>query len=167
MATDLADYSDQSSDKSLGVKTQTDLPRPLPAKPEGSDDSDVFRKTLNGTKSTPEPATPAEVMELPELKYSAKQIQRKFEHAQDFGVEGDYTKINAQNFENALRRFAEDPTNKINTSGRYHGEPAILIYNESTSLCQVLRPDGTYWTGWKLGPQQLKNVIERGMLGGG
>jgi hypothetical protein len=60
MPTEWADRTDQSSDKPLGGEKQTDLPRPLPAKPEGHDDSDVFGWRLNGTKPTSKSATSIE-----------------------------------------------------------------------------------------------------------
>jgi hypothetical protein len=103
----------------------------------------------------------------PQAKYPAKQVQSHFKHAGDFGVDGSYSKANAQAYEEALRNFADDPQNVVNSSGQYHGEPAVLIYNPTSSLCEVLRPDGTYWTGWRLGTEQLRNVMERGSLGGG
>ncbi|MFD2414762.1 colicin D domain-containing protein [Amycolatopsis pigmentata] len=104
---------------------------------------------------------------LPALKYPKKQLQSHYKHAKDFGIDQNWSNESAKAYEDALRKFADDPANTINTAGKYHGEPAILIYNQSTRVCEVLRPDGTYWTGWKLGPEQLRNVIERGSLGGG
>lgn len=107
--------------------------------------------------------------EVPEPNYPKGQLQSHFKHAKDFGVDQNWSNAGAKAYEDALRKFAEDPANSIKTAdvGRYRGEPAILIYNENTRVCEVLRPDGTYWTGWKLNVQQLRNVIERGSLGGG
>lgn len=104
---------------------------------------------------------------LPEPKYPKQQLQKKFKHAKDFGVDSSWSNDAAGEYEQALRRFAEDPGNEVNTAGEYRGQPAILIYNRSSSLCEVLYPDGTFWSAWKLRPGQLKNVIERGSLGGG
>ncbi|WIY03849.1 colicin D domain-containing protein [Amycolatopsis mongoliensis] len=101
---------------------------------------------------------------LPEPKYPEKQLQSHFKHAKDFGVDSNWSRAAANEYEQALRRFAEDPANEVNLAGTYRGDPAILIYNQFSRVCEVLRPDGTYWTGWKLNPQQLKNVVERGSL---
>jgi hypothetical protein len=84
---------------------------------------------------------------LPEPKYPEKQLQSHFKHAKDFGVESNWSRAAAKEYEQALRRFAEDPANEVNLAGTNHREPAILIYNRSSGLCEVLRPDGTYWTG--------------------
>ncbi|HEY2042671.1 MAG TPA: colicin D domain-containing protein [Jatrophihabitans sp.] len=95
--------------------------------------------------------------EVPEPNYPEGQLQRHFKHAKDFGVDQNWSNAGAKAYEDALRKFAGDLANSIKTAdvGRYRGEPAILIYNENTRVCEVLRPDGTYWTGWKLNVQQL------------
>jgi hypothetical protein len=104
--------------------------------------------------------------QLSSLNYPEKQLQAKFKHAEDFGVTGNWNASAGKDFQQALEKFAKDPSNVLK-SGTYHGEPATLIYNETTGVCEVLRPDGTFWTGWKLGAEQLRNVVERGTLGGG
>lgn len=103
---------------------------------------------------------------LPSLNYPEKQVQAKFKHASDFGVAGNWNASAGKEFQQALEKFAKDPANVLK-QGTYHGQPATLIYNESSGVCEVLRPDGTFWTGWKLGTEQLRNVVEHGALGGG
>ncbi|WP_037370720.1 colicin D domain-containing protein [Amycolatopsis orientalis] len=107
--------------------------------------------------------------EIPEPNYPKSQLQSHLKHAKDLGVDQNWSNAGAKAYGDAQRKFEEDPANSIKTAnvGRYRGEPAILIDNENTRLCEVLRPDGTYWTGGKLNVQQLRNVIERGSLGGG
>ncbi|HWE90644.1 MAG TPA: colicin D domain-containing protein [Pseudonocardiaceae bacterium] len=104
--------------------------------------------------------------DIPNLKYSTKQLQKKFKHAADFGVDGSWSSDASAQFEGALQRFAQDSTNTLK-SGTYHGEPATLIYNSTSGLCEVLRSDGSFWTAFRMGEEQLKNVIGRGSLGGG
>ncbi|WP_410668447.1 colicin D domain-containing protein [Amycolatopsis sp. cmx-4-68] len=70
-------------------------------------------------------------------------LQKKFKHANDFGVDTSWSNDAAVEYEQALRRFAEDPANEVNASARYRDEPAILT------------------------PEQLESVVERGSLGGG
>ena len=52
----------------------------------------------------------------------------------------------------------------LNIDGTYRKEPAILNYNPDTKLVVIQKPDGDYVSGWKLSPDQEKNVTESGSL---
>ena len=130
-----------------------------PTTPTSITDTNIEQATENrGDQAAPR--------EIPDLNYPPKQLQKKFKHAADFGISGNWNSQAAGTFQDVLQRFAHDPTN-VMKSGTYHGEPATLIYNTGSNLCEVLRPDGTFWTAFRLGDEQLKNVIEGGSLGGG
>jgi hypothetical protein len=103
--------------------------------------------------------------ELSSLSYPEKQLQAKFKHAKDFGIEGNWSKTAAKSYEEALEEFAKNPNNTMK-AGTYRGEPATFIYNEESKMCEILRPDGTYWSGWKLTDDQLEFMIKKGSLGG-
>jgi hypothetical protein len=104
--------------------------------------------------------------ELPELLTNARQLQKKFKHAADFGVEGNYNPANAAAFEQKIREFLGAPgTTRI--TGTYRGDPAVLSYSPTTSQVVVQDASGNFVSAWKMTPAQLQHVIESGSLGGG
>ena len=104
--------------------------------------------------------------DLPELLTNAKQLQKKFKHAADFGVEGNYNAANAAKFEQKVREFIDAPgTTRI--TGTYRGDPAVLSYSPTTSQVVVQDASGTFVSAWKMTPAQLQHVIQSGSLGGG
>ncbi|MBF9319420.1 YIP1 family protein [Mycobacteroides chelonae] len=102
---------------------------------------------------------------VPQVSIPAQQLQKKFKHASDFGVTGNYNTQNAQLFQKAVEDFMANPST-IHIDGFYRrGEsPAILSVNPTTGLTAVLHPNGEFWTGWKLGPDQLAHVLQEGAL---
>jgi hypothetical protein len=98
--------------------------------------------------------------------FSASQLQKKFKHASDFGVKGSYSKANAEAYRVALEAFMRAP-GTIVKPGTYRGVPSILHYNRDTMQVIVTTTTGKFVSGWKMTSAQLKNVMERGALGGG
>jgi hypothetical protein len=98
------------------------------------------------------------------LTASSKQLQKKFsKHAGDFGMVGNWNKSQAGNFFNAL----EDHMNAQNVRrivGTYKRQPAIHYLDPNTGLNVVKKPNGEFWSGWRLGPQQLNGVLNNGTL---
>jgi hypothetical protein len=103
--------------------------------------------------------------QFPSLSTPAEQLESKFKHAADFGVLTPRGAAGFDEFGKALNTFVEAP-DTVRVEGLYQNEPAILNYDPDTSQVVVQRPDGQFWTGWKLSPRQLSNVIFRGSLGG-
>jgi len=103
---------------------------------------------------------------LPDFRATEDQLQRKFNHAAEFGVEGNNCAETRAEFRTALEDFINDPST-IRTEGTYNREPAILNYNEDTRQTVVQHPNGEYWTNYQISEQQLRHVIEDGNLGGG
>lgn len=104
---------------------------------------------------------------LPEWAANAKQLQKKFKHAKDFGVTGSYNPANALKFEQKLKDFLDAPgTTRI--IGEYHGQPAILSYDASTGQVVVQDTAGNFISGWgNLTKGQLQHLLTDGKLGGG
>jgi len=101
----------------------------------------------------------------PKLKATPKQLQKKFKHAKDFGVDGNYNPANGKRFEKAVDDFINDAATQ-NRAGTYHGNPVTLSFNPSTGNCVILGQDGGFVSGWKLTYEQLQHVIRTGKLGG-
>jgi RHS repeat-associated protein len=111
--------------------------------------------------------TPDPITEDPcPLEFPERQLQRKFNHAQDFGVEGNYSPENESFFEQAIRQhLGITSTRAIN--GTYRGQAVIHYYNPITGLNVITTPNGNFVSGWRLSPAQTQNLINRSSLGGG
>jgi len=94
---------------------------------------------------------------------SDKQIQAKFKHAKDFGVYGNYNKINAQKFYLAIQKHLND-NNTVTFKGTYRGIKVIFHTNPMTGLTVITRTNGSFLSGWKLNPKQLKHIIKHQKL---
>ncbi|MEO0460585.1 MAG: colicin D domain-containing protein [Myxococcota bacterium] len=97
------------------------------------------------------------------VSHTSKQLQKKFKHAEDFGVSGSYTKDNATKFLEAIQEHVSSGrTQEI--LGQYRGKPAIHFLDPETGLNVVTDTAGNFVTGWKLSVQQLEDVLTRGWL---
>ncbi len=65
-------------------------------------------------------------------------------------------------FEEAITKHINSPSNKI--IGTYRGQPVTHYLDPATGLNVIRNAKGEFLSGWKLNPDQLKNVIERGKL---
>ena len=90
-----------------------------------------------------------------------KQLQKKFKHAGDFGVEGNFNKANAAKFNQAIQKHINAPGTK-QIQGSYRGNSVTFQTNPSTNLTVIQNPNGSFLSGWKFSGDQMKAV-----LGGG
>ncbi len=97
------------------------------------------------------------------LGNSAEQLQRKFKHAGDFGVIGNYSRANAAEFSRALNQHINSDTVKA-ISGTYRGNPVTHYLDPGTGLNVIADPAGNFVSGWRLHSAQLQNVFSRGSL---
>ena len=97
------------------------------------------------------------------LSFSGKQLQEKFKHAGDFGVDGNYNLANRLRFQQAIEQHVADTTDLV-LHGTYRGNQAIFVVDGKTGLTVILDPSGGFISGWKLGQEQLANVLFRGKL---
>lgn len=100
------------------------------------------------------------------------QAQKKFRHAQRFGVHGTYNRENAERFKTALIAHVSDPAVLViqgmylRGSGR-GGFPAVFYLRRANRLIVVTDLAGNFVTGYRLRSKQLANVLTIGKLGGG
>ena len=94
---------------------------------------------------------------------SLKQLQKKFKHAADFGIKGNFSKANAIKFNSAINKHINNPAVKT-IQGTYRGNPVIHYVNPNTGLNVITGANGTFISGWKLNSAQLQNVLKRGKL---
>ena len=97
------------------------------------------------------------------LNMTTKQLQTKFKHAADFGVTGNWNKAAASKFSSAINQHINSSGVKI-INGTYRGQPAVHYLNPNTGLNVISRPNGQFWSGWKLNTGQLQNVLQHGGL---
>ena len=100
------------------------------------------------------------------LFFTAKQLQKKFKHATDFGVTGNYNLANANLFQQAIKLHVGNPATKM-IKGIYRGKTVTHFYNPSTGLNVVRDTKDYFMTGWKLNHSQIWHLINTGKLGGG
>lgn len=115
---------------------------------------------------SPKPAPPQKPSVTPDGKTgggSETQLQAKFKHARDFGVEGSWNKANAKKFADAIEQHVTDPGTRA-IQGTYRGSPVVHHVNPSTGLNVMKDSAGNFISGWKLNPAQLQNVLTRGSL---
>jgi hypothetical protein len=97
------------------------------------------------------------------INFPARQLQRKFRHAADFGVIGTYTLANAARFEQALRAHVEDQATLM-IEGMYRGEQVTHFVNPLTGFNVIRATEGAFLSGWRLNAAQLRNVLTRQTL---
>ena len=97
------------------------------------------------------------------ITIAIRQVQRKWKHAADFGVTGQYNRARALQFAQALRSHVEDPTTLV-IQGTYRGEPVIHFVHPHTGLNVMRDAEGAFVSAWRLTPHQLANVLSRGSL---
>jgi hypothetical protein len=97
------------------------------------------------------------------LKIDDKQVQKKFKHAEDFGIDGPYSKSNAQAFKSALEKHMQSPDTQT-IAGHYRGDAALFNVKPSTGVTVIQKTTGEFVSGWKLSPEQLQHVMTNGRL---
>lgn len=102
---------------------------------------------------------------IDKLVFSAEQIQKKFKHANVFGVQGNYNKANAAVFEGVLNDHFRLPRIMI-IFGEYHGKRVIHFLDPFTRNNLLFSEEGSFISGWKLSEAQYDLVIKTGKLGG-
>lgn len=100
---------------------------------------------------------------LPKITFNSTQLQKKFKHAMDFGITGNYSSANALKFQQAIERHIASPGAKI-IQGTYRGNPVTHIYNPKTGINVMIEKTGEFISGWKLNSAQASNVLTRGSL---
>ena len=97
------------------------------------------------------------------MKFQPRQLQRKFKHALDFGVTGNYNQNNASVFLSALQKHVLHLNTQV-IKGTYRGKPATFYVDVNTRLTIIEDAGGNFISGWKLGKAQLHYVLTHGKL---
>ncbi len=100
------------------------------------------------------------------IRTSARQLQKKYKHAGDFGLPKNYNPANGARFGDAIRSHVRDPATQI-IRGTYRGKDVTHFYNPNTGVNVVRDAAGRFESAWKLTPKQVEHLIRTGKLGGG
>jgi hypothetical protein len=94
---------------------------------------------------------------------SARKLQKKFKHAIHFGISGNYNKTNAAKFANAINKHINSKGTQV-IKGTYRGDAVLHHLDPKTGLNVITDLNNQFVSGWKLGKEQLKNVLKHGGL---
>jgi hypothetical protein len=99
------------------------------------------------------------------INIDPRQLQSKYKHAPDLGITGNWNKVNAAKFEQAIRDHVANPAVKVieGTFNKLPGQRVTHFLDPKTGV-NVIRKSGDFHSVWKLGPEQKWNVLNRGSL---
>src|SRR5210317_1098115 len=90
-----------------------------------------------------------------------KQIQKKYKHAPDFGISGNYNHKNAQLFKDKIIEHMKDPSTQI-IEGTFKKTEVTHYFNPETGLNVFFNRDNNkFISGWLLKDDQLDNMVNR------
>ena len=93
-----------------------------------------------------------------------RQIQKKFKHATDFEVSGNYNPENAQLFKDRIIQHMKNPSTKI-LEGTFKTTEVTHYFDLKTGLNVMFNNEtNKFISGWKLTDKQFKNIQDRGAL---
>lgn len=99
--------------------------------------------------------------------FPTKQLQHEYKHASDFGIKGNWSKVNGAVFKQAVQNFMRGPVVR-RIRGTYRGNPAIFFYDDATKRVVYLHPNGDFWGAYgNLTPKQAFYLSRDAKFGGG
>ena len=95
-----------------------------------------------------------------------RQIQKKFKHAADFGISGNYNLQTAAAFAAAIQaHLQKQGVQEI--VGSYRREPVKHYFDPLTNLNVMVDAGDNFISGWKLTSAQVVELTTTGDIGGG
>ena len=95
---------------------------------------------------------------------SERQLQKKFKHAADFGISGDYNLQTATAFAANIKAHVQQVRVQV-ISGTYRTQPVTHHFDLKTNLDVIVDKTDNYISGWRLNSFQVQAVITTGKLG--
>lgn len=93
-----------------------------------------------------------------------KQIQKKYKHAPDFGITGNYNQENTQLLKDKIIEHMKEPSTQI-IEGTFKKIEVTYYFNPETGLNVFFNTDNNkFISGWLLKNDQLDNMVNRGAL---
>jgi hypothetical protein len=92
-------------------------------------------------------------------KFDSKQLEKKFKHAEDFGINGNKSAANLKRYEEALKAHINDPlTQQIKGTYRWK-QDVTHYYNPASGNVVFVDSAGNFISGWKLSPRQAADLV--------
>lgn len=99
------------------------------------------------------------------IQISKRQLKKKFKHAADFEICGNYNSQTAPAFESAIKAHVMNPEVQ-QIAGSYRGQLVTHYFDSMTNLNVIMDTAGNFVSGWKLNYAQIQAVTTTGELGG-
>lgn len=96
---------------------------------------------------------------------SRAKLQKKFKHADVFGIKGNSNNNTLEAYRKALENHVRSPDTKV-IKGTYHKEKVTHYYNPKTRINVMRDKNGEFKSTWKLGEKQRFHMMKDGSLGG-
>ena len=94
--------------------------------------------------------------------FEKNQLQKKFNHAKDFGVEGNFNPANRDLYQ---RKLIEHMKSTHACLGTYRGWDVYNYYDPRTNLnVMVDRNTNKFISGWRLSDEQIINMKNNGNI---
>jgi len=97
------------------------------------------------------------------VDFPDKQLQKKFKHSDDFGIDGSWGMENKEEFRQALQEHINDP-DTIMIEGEFRGEEVTHYYNQRTGNNLIVDKDGEFISGWELTEDQQAHLTASGKI---
>lgn len=98
------------------------------------------------------------------MRIDRRQLQAKFKHANDFGIEGSYNPVRAEAFADVLHAHVASESTRV-IHGTFRGRHSVVLnVDPHTGLALFTDEDGDFLSGWRLSGSQLNHVLRRGTL---
>ena len=99
-----------------------------------------------------------------QLTFTRRQLQRKFKHAHEFGVDGNNNPGNQDAFRLAVLAHVDSPATQAvsdvwrDDTGLF---PVVSFVDPETSLNAMFKLNGAFISGWLLNPAALAQILLR------
>jgi RHS repeat-associated protein len=97
------------------------------------------------------------------VRFTTKQLQKKFDHAPAFGVVGNQNAANLARYQAAIEAHVNNPAIRA-IQGTYRTQPVNHFVDPHSGLNVMTSRSGDFISGWILSRDQLINVLSRGSL---
>lgn len=96
--------------------------------------------------------------------FSDKQLQKKYKHAEVFGIEGNYNLQNAKLFKNAIIQHLRDPQTQM-IEGIFRNNEVFHHFNSKSNInIMFAKHTKKFLSCWKLNEKQIKYIKETGKI---
>jgi hypothetical protein len=98
------------------------------------------------------------------VTFDPVQVQAKFKHAVDFGIQGNYNQLNATRFTDALQNHI-GAANTQAIQGTYRGAMRVIHYfDPATGRNVIVDLRGNFISAWQLSAKQIEYLLANGNI---